>query len=176
MYPCTKGIITIDGIQIDQIDPDILRQQITYVNQTSKLFDKKIMENILYGCPLDSTECQDTLREILPDLDTDKDKGRMTDKYPKIRHLFQSLDIEKKGSGSLGENLSGGQCRVIHILGGLIHPSKILILDEPTNALDPGLKMEVLRLIMDFKRRKQCILIITHDEHVFSLFDEKIQI
>jgi ABC-type bacteriocin/lantibiotic exporter with double-glycine peptidase domain len=170
----------IDGIPINQIDPEILRQQITYVNQTSKLFDKKIMENILYGCPLDSSECQDTLREILPDSDSDsdkdKDKGRRTEKYPKIRHLFQNLDIEKKGSGSTGENLSGGQRQVIHILGGLIHPSKILILDEPTNALDPGLKIEVLRLISDFKRRKQCILIITHDEHVFSLFDEKIQI
>lgn len=174
MYPCTKGIIMIDGIPIDQIDPDYLRQQITYVNQTSKLFDKKIMENILYGCPLDSSECQDTLREILPDSDTDKNKNQ--EKYPKIRHLFQNLDIHKKGSGSLGENLSGGQRQVIHILGGLIHPSKILILDEPTNALDPGLKNEVLRLISDFKRRKQCILIITHDEHVFSLFDEKIQI
>lgn len=174
MYPCTTGTITIDGIHIDQIDPDYLRQNITYVNQTSKLFDKKIMENILYGCPLDSSECQETLREILPDSSTDS-KGA-NNKYPKIKQLFQSLDIHKKGSGSLGENLSGGQRQVIHILGGLIHPSKILILDEPTNALDPALKQDVLRLIMDFKRRKQCIFIITHDENVFSLFDERIQI
>ena len=163
MYPCT-GTIRIDDVPIDQIDADYLRQQITYVNQTSKLFDKKIRENILYGCSY--SECEDTLREILPDTESKK--------YPKIWNLFRNLDITK-GAGSLGENLSGGQRQVIHIIGGLVHPSKVLILDEPTNALDPALKTEVLKLISDFKRHK-CIMIITHDENVFSLFDERIQI
>ena len=158
MYPCT-GTIRIDDVPIDQIDVDYLRQHITYVH-TSKLFDKKIRDNILYGCAY--SECEDTLREILPDTES---------KYPKIWNLFRNLDITKGGV----DNLSGGQRQVIHIIGGLVHPSKILILDEPTNALDPALKTEVLKLISDFKRRK-CIMIITHDEHVFSLFDERIQI
>ena len=36
----------------------------------------------------------------------------------------------------MGENLSGGQRQIVNMIGGLINPSKILILDEPTNDLD----------------------------------------
>jgi ABC-type bacteriocin/lantibiotic exporter with double-glycine peptidase domain len=86
------------------------------------------------------------------------------------------MDIYNKQSGSLGENLSGGQRQVINIIGGLVNPSKILILDEPTNALDIDLKREILELIKTFKKYKKSIIIITHDKDVYPLFDEKIQI
>ena len=41
MYPLQEGEIFIDGVNIDDIEPLELRKQVTYVNQTSKLFDKK---------------------------------------------------------------------------------------------------------------------------------------
>ena len=47
------------------------------------------------------------------------------------------MNIHETNSGSLGENLSGGQRQIVNIISGLINPSKILILDEPTNNLDP---------------------------------------
>ena len=53
--------------------------------------------------------------------------------------------------------LSGGQRQIVNMIGGLINPSKILVLDEPTNALDPELKKEVLGLIKDFSRYKQAV-------------------
>ena len=161
LYKLQSGNIYIDGENIEKIDANYIRENITYVNQTSKLFDKKIIDNILYGCNnIDS--CNENLKEVL--------------RYSTIRDLFKNLDIFNKKSGSLGENLSGGQRQVINIIGGLINPSKILILDEPTNALDPALKIEVLNLIKEFKKYKQCIIIITHDRDVYSILDEKIQI
>lgn len=161
LYKLQSGNIYIDGENIQNIDANYIRQNITYVNQTSKLFDKKIIDNILYGCNnIDS--CNENLKEVL--------------RYSTIRDLFKNLDIFNKKSGSLGENLSGGQRQVINIIGGLINPSKILILDEPTNALDPALKIEVLNLIKEFKKHKQCIIIITHDRDVYTILDEKIQI
>jgi ABC-type bacteriocin/lantibiotic exporter with double-glycine peptidase domain len=161
LYKLQNGNIYIDGENIENIDANYIRENITYVNQTSKLFDKKIIDNILYGCNnIDS--CNENLKEVL--------------RYSTIRDLFKNLDIFNKSSGSLGENLSGGQRQVINIIGGLINPSKILILDEPTNALDPALKIEVLNLIKEFKKYKQCIIIITHDRDVYSILDEKIQI
>jgi ABC-type lipoprotein export system ATPase subunit len=51
-----------------------------------------------------------------------------------------------------------------------------LILDEPTNALDIELKKELIGIIKTFKKYKKCIIIISHDKDVFSLFDEKIEI
>ena len=161
LYKLQNGNIYIDGENIENIDANYIRENITYVNQTSKLFDKKIIDNILYGCNnIDS--CNENLKEVL--------------RYSTIRDLFKNLDIFNKSSGSLGENLSGGQRQVINIISGLINPSKILILDEPTNALDPALKIEILNLIKEFKKYKQCIIIITHDRDVYTILDEKIQI
>ena len=156
-----NGNIYIDGQNIDNIDPDYIRNNITYVNQNSKLFDKKIIDNMLYGC-LDVDKCNEYLKQIM--------------QYKKINELYKNVDIYNQRSGALGENLSGGQRQIINIIGGLINPSKILILDEPTNALDPELKRELLELIREFKKYKKSIIIITHDRDVHNLFDEVIKI
>jgi ABC-type multidrug transport system fused ATPase/permease subunit len=161
MYQPKSGDIYIDGINIRDINANYIRKNITYVNQTSKLFDKKVIENVFYGCN-DFNMCNKHLEEIM--------------KYPKIRDLYKNVDLNNKLAGALGENLSGGQRQIINIIGGLVNPSKILILDEPTNALDIELKKELLGIIRDFKVYKKCIMIITHDKDVFSLFDEKIEI
>jgi ABC-type bacteriocin/lantibiotic exporter with double-glycine peptidase domain len=161
LYRPTEGTIYIDGKDIQNVDADYIRSQITYVNQNSKLFDKKIVDNMLYGCS-DLEHCNHYLSIIM--------------KYPKIQELYKNTDIYTKQSGSLGENLSGGQRQVVNMIGGLVNPSKILILDEPTNALDPSLKKELLGLLRDFKQYKQCMIIITHDRDVYPLFDETIQI
>lgn len=156
-----EGEIYIDGVNIRELDNVYIRKNITYVNQNSKLFDKKVIENILYACN-NPEKCNNHLNEIL--------------RYPKIAQLYRNVDLHNKQSGSLGENLSGGQRQIINIISGLINPSKILILDEPTNALDPELKKELLGLIKDFKKYRKCIMIITHDKDVYSLFDETIHI
>jgi len=159
MYHPTNGFILIDNVNVDDIDTDYIRKNITYVNQSSKLFDKKIVDNMFYGCN-NREICDKLLLEIM--------------KYPKIRDLYKNVDLEDTQTGSLGENISGGQRQIINIISGLINPCKILILDEPTNALDPGLKLELLELIKEFKRYKKCIMIITHDKDVMSMFNEKI--
>lgn len=155
------GEIYIDDINIKELDNMYIRKNITYVNQNSKLFDKKVIENILYGCN-DISHCNSHLKEIL--------------QYPKIAKLYRNIDLHNKQSGSLGENLSGGQRQVVNIISGLINPSKILILDEPTNALDIELKNEIIKLITDFKKYRKCIMIITHDKDLYSLFDETVHI
>lgn len=161
MYTPTSGKIYIDDVDINEVDGNYIRSQMIYINQNSKLFDRKIIENILYGC-YDLDVCNGYLGEIM--------------KYPKIRDLFKSMDIHHKKAGLFGENLSGGQRQVVNIIGGLVIPSKIVILDEPTNALDGELKNEIIQLITDFKKYKKCIIIISHDKDTFGLFDETIQI
>jgi len=90
--------------------------------------------------------------------------------------LFKNIDIENKKSGNLGENLSGGQRQAVNIIGGLINPSKILILDEPTNALDYDLKREIMRLIQDYSKSKNAILIISHDKDIIPICSSTIKI
>lgn len=161
MYDDYEGNIYIDNKNIREIDADYIRQHITYVNQNSKLFDKKIIENMLYGCNHSET-CYSKVSEIM-------------NNYEKIKELFKDMDIHTKKTGPLGEHLSGGQRQMVNMIGGLINPSEILVLDEPTNALDINLKKDLLKLIKEFKKFKKCIIIITHDKDVYELFDEKIE-
>jgi ATP-binding cassette subfamily B protein len=161
IYKLESGTISIDGVSIENLDSAYIRKHISYVNQNSKLFDKKVIENIYYGCP-DFDSCRRHYDEIM--------------KYRKIRDLFQDIDMENKDSGSGGANLSGGQRQVINIINALIRPCEILILDEPTNALDGELKRDLLSLITYFKKYKKCIVIISHDVDVYYLFDKKINI
>lgn len=158
LYTLTEGKIYIDDTDISGISPDYIRKNIIYVNQSGKLFDQEVIKNLLYGCDDHIELCKERLKEIM--------------KYDKIRNLYGNLDMETTKCGSLGENLSGGQRQIANVISGLIHPAKVLILDEPTNALDPELKIELLGIIKEFKKYKECIIIITHDSAVYPIFDE----
>lgn len=155
------GNIYIDNINIQNIDTNYLRKNIVYVNQNTRLFDKKIIENIYYGCN-EYQECKYFLEKIL--------------ESEKIQKLFNNIDFHNGNSGLGGELLSGGQRQVLNIINGLIIPSKVIILDEPTNALDEELKKEVINIIKYFKKYKKAIIIISHDSDIFSIFDQKINI
>jgi len=158
-----KGDISIDGVNIKDIDFRYLRKNIIYVNQNSKLFDIKVIDNLLYGCNNSNYEsCYDQLKEVI-----DNDK---------IAHIFNEIDIMNKNAGSSGENLSGGQRQIVNLINGLITPSKITILDEPTNGLDKDLKKNIIEIIKYFKKYKQCIIIISHDKDIYDIFDETINI
>lgn len=161
LYEPSSGEIYIDGVNIKDIDPNYIRKNVVYISQNSKLFDKKIIENIHYGCE-NSNHCEAHIDVIM--------------KYDKIKNLFKNIDIHNDVAGSLGENLSGGQRQVVNIISGLINPAKILILDEPTNALDADLKKEIIALINQYRKYKKCIIVITHDRDTYSIFDKMINI
>ncbi len=161
LYKVDEGEILIDGKNIDELDPDYIRDNITYINQNARLFDSTILENVLYGCK-EENKCKQHYEYILT--------------YPKIKELYENIDLSKDSTGYSGEKLSGGQRQIANIISGLINPSKILILDEPTNALDKNLKMELLEVIKYFKQYKQCIIIITHDKDVYDIFNEELKL
>ena len=161
LYQCDSGKIYIDNTDINTLSPDYIRENITYINQNSKLFDKKIVDNMLYGCS-DIDVCKQNLEKVM--------------KYDKIKELYRKLDIYNDRAGSLGEGLSGGQRQIVNVISGLVNPSKILVLDEPTNALDPALKQDLIQIIDDFRKEKKCIIIITHDKDVYPLFDKRIEL
>ena len=161
LYKVDEGQILIDGKNIDELDPDYIRENIVYINQNARLFDKTVLENVLYGCKEEDT-CKQHYEHIMS--------------YPKIKELYENIDLNKDTAGYSGEKLSGGQRQVVNIISGLVNPCKILILDEPTNALDNKLKMELLEIIKYFKQYKQCIIIITHDKDVYDIFNEELKL
>ncbi len=159
-----EGNIYIDSINTRNIDTKYIRKNIIYVSQNGKLFDDYIIKNIFYGC------------DKKDDYYLSKKHLEYIMQYKKIRELYKDIDLHNKKAGMLGENMSGGQRQVINIINGLIVPSKIVILDEPTNALDIELKREIIQVIKYFKNYKNAIIIISHDSDIYPIFEETVHL
>jgi len=167
LYNPVSGKILIDGVDIKDVDNIYIRQNIKYINQSSRLFDRTIHDNLFYACSgTNSTnQCETLLKEI--------------SHFPKIKELLDKInskEMKDKSVGLFGENLSGGQRQIINILSGLISDSKLIILDEPTNALDHLLKKDFINMLHHFKKFKQGILVITHDKDMLPILDEVVQL
>lgn len=157
-YKVDDGMIQIDKIDINKYDLNTLRQQISYVNQNTKLFNISIMENIKYGTNMTNKDVINIINDI------------------GINSLYANLDDgfnSKVGVG--GEKLSGGQRQMIHILRCFGKNNKIIILDEPTSAIDAYTKSLILKAIKKLST-KCTLIIITHDKELLQIVERVIVI
>ena len=85
-----------------------------------------------------------------------------------------SYSVTKNGLdtnvGIEGNNLSGGQRQVVHILRSVFKDNKIVILDEPTSAIDKENKENIIKAIYKLTKNKTLIL-ITHDNDILKIVD-----
>lgn len=116
----SKGTLTIDGVDIGELNYREFRKHIAVVPQTSILFTGTIRDNITYGLPNVSEEA---LKKVI----------EAANLYELIGSLPDGLDTLITEHGS---NLSGGQRQRISIARALIREPKIIVLDEATSALD----------------------------------------
>ena len=79
----------------------------------------------------------------------------------RIAELLKFVELEKVRGANVGE-LSGGMKRRLLIIRALIHRPKILLLDEPTVALDPQVRRKIWELIKILKTRGITIVLTTH--------------
>lgn len=157
-YPVPVGCIFIDGRDIHEYNLNHLRKQITYVNQNTKLFHTSLYKNICYG----NTASKEEVEKVIQDM--------------KIGKVFQNLP---KGLdtdvGVDGNKLSGGQRQMVHIIRAVLKRNRIVILDEPTSAMDKDTKVYVLRAIEELAKHST-LLVITHDETITRIVDRVVRI
>jgi ABC-type multidrug transport system fused ATPase/permease subunit len=132
-YDPTSGHVTLDGVDIRKYKIRGLRDQIGFVLQDTVLFQGTIRENIAYGRP------NATQEEI-------ENAAKLANADEFIARMPQGYDT---WVGERGLTLSGGQRQRIGIARAIIRNSPILILDEPTAALDT----ESERLVIDALER-----------------------
>jgi ABC-type multidrug transport system fused ATPase/permease subunit len=119
-YDATAGRVLIDGIDVTTHKLAALRSQVGFVLQETVLFRGTIRENIAYGRP-DATDAEIVAAAKLAN--ADEFISRMPRGYDSV-------------VGERGDTLSGGQRQRIGIARAVIRDSPIMILDEPTAALD----------------------------------------
>jgi ATP-binding cassette subfamily B protein len=149
-YKLSDNSLFIDDKDINSFNLNDLRKQISYVNQNSKLFNKTLLENIQYGNDLTRKDVIELLNKL------------------KINNIFKNF---KNGLdtnvGIEGNNLSGGQKQIVHILRCIGKKNKIVILDEPTSAIDHDNKEHVINAIKELSK-DSVLIIITHTESIIK--------
>ncbi|OIW07048.1 hypothetical protein TanjilG_02682 [Lupinus angustifolius] len=120
-YDPDSGEITLDGIQIRQLQLKWLRQQMGFVSQEPVLFNETIRDNVAHGKGGNATEA-----EIIV-------AAKMANAHRFITALQQGYDTIV---GERGTQLSGGQKQRVAIARAIIKSPKILLLVEATSALD----------------------------------------
>lgn len=155
-YKINNNNIFIDGTDINNYDLNDLRSQISYVNQNNKLFNTSLLENIQYGN------------------NKSKEEIILTCKRMNIYNIFKNLkDGLNTQVGVDGNNLSGGQRQMVHILRCIFKRNKIIILDEPTSAIDKDNKINIINAIKELCNNNTLIL-ITHDHSILKLVNRVI--
>jgi ATP-binding cassette subfamily B protein len=120
-YEVSSGSLTVDGIDIRDLDLKWLRSNIGYVQQEPQLFGLTVRENVTYG--LDREITHDELVEVCRKANAHDFISEWPDQYETL-------------VGERGVQLSGGQKQRIAIARALLIDPRILILDEATSALD----------------------------------------
>ena len=144
-YDPVKGSITLDGIKIDKLSKDTMRNNIGYVQQTPYIFNRTFKENLLLVKP-DATE-----EEIV---DACK-KSEIHDFILSTKDQYDTL---------LGENgitLSGGQKQRLAIARALLNNSKIIMFDESTSSLDNENQAKIQSVIENLSK-EHTIVVVAH--------------
>ncbi len=128
-YDPDAGRITLDGVDLKKFDLDELRRSIGLVFQESFLFSNTVAENIAFGHPEATREQIITAAKIA------------------CAHNFITEDLDKAYDTLLmegGTNLSGGQRQRIAIARAVLLDPPVLLMDDPTAAIDPETEHEIL--------------------------------
>ncbi len=155
IYEADSGHILYDNDDIRTIDLLHIRKYLfTVVPQSIDLLDDNIFNNVVLTPNFDD-KFKDRLKEIIKILNFEKG---FQNKYSDINIKINEHDISK------------GEQQKIALLRALLKDPDVIILDEPTTALDQITTTNLLQYLKS-KKKNKIIIIITHDDRITSIFD-----
>lgn len=150
----SSGEIRFGGVDVDDIDTDILLKNVTMVSQTTYLFDETIEENLRIAKP-DAT--QEELEAAC----------RMASVHEFILSLPEGY---KTRVGTLGDNLSAGEKQRIGLARAFLRGSEWILLDEPTSNVD-SINEGIILKALQAQKGKKSILLVSHRESTMAIAD-----
>ena len=144
-WDVTSGAVKVGGVDVRQIDPHVLMDQIAFVFQNSRLFKTSILENVRASRPEADRE---QVRSALMAAQC----GDILEKLP------QGMDTQ---IGSEGTYLSGGEQQRIALARAILKDAPIVVLDEATAFADPENEALIQKAFSELTRGRTVIM-ITH--------------
>ncbi len=152
LYQPSTGLIKLDGLDIQQIDPDNLRKHLGYVPQDIQLFNRSLRDNITLGAPYIESAQIIRAAEIAG-------VTEYSNNHP------QGLDMPL---GEHGHALSGGQRQGVVIARALIRNPTVLVMDEPSNSMDNTTEARLLNRLEAYLNR-QTVILVSHRASMLKL-------
>lgn len=157
LYQPSDGAVLLDGIDVRQLDPADLRANMAYVSQDVMLFHGTLRENIRFGRPYADDAAVVAAAQTAGLVE-------FVDRHPR------GYDLPV---GERGELLSGGQRQCVGIARAVLNNAPLLLLDEPTSAMDFSTESQVTRELTEFSVGKTVVL-VTHRTSMLSMVDRVI--
>lgn len=154
MFEPLEGNVTLDGVDLRQLDPNYLRNQVAMLGQAPRLFLGTLRENL----DLARQDGFSTDQELLLAL---KRFGLES----LIQNHPRGLDMPL---GEDGLGLSGGQKQIIALARLTLRSPRVVLLDEPTNGLDQLTERQTLNALHQWSKDKT-LVVVTHRTQVLSI-------
>lgn len=157
LYQPTSGAILLDGIDVRQLDPADIRRNLGHVSQDVMLFYGTLRENITFGMPHARDDAIVAAAEVAG-------LTEFVQRHP------QGFDMPV---GERGELLSGGQRQGVAIARAVLHNAPLMLLDEPTSAMDFSTEALVTQRMQAYTEGKTVVL-VTHRTSMLAFVDRVI--
>jgi ATP-binding cassette subfamily B protein len=154
-----SGIVTMDGLDVRSLRLGDLRRTVVLIDQAPYLFHGTVFENIAYARPSIG-------REAVEEAAHDAGLTELLDRLP------HGIDSQV---GERGMTLSAGERQRVAIARAFLLNPEVLILDEPSAALDPDREQELIDNLR-WKFFGKTLIAITHKPALTSIADHVIRI
>jgi ABC-type multidrug transport system fused ATPase/permease subunit len=151
---CTSGTISVDGIDLKQLQGSSWRQLLGIVPQEPTLINGTLRDNLLYVCPEANDEL---LKQVLQ-------KTLLWDDTCVFKNGLDTI------VGNRGNMISGGERQRVTIARALLNSPDILLLDEPTSMLDQESQSKIVETI-EHVAQGRTVVISTHDTQLRKIAD-----
>lgn len=152
LYKPKSGAVYMDGVDIDQLAPEFVREHIGYMPQDVRLFNGTLRDNLTLGLPTPSDSV--ILRA-----------ARLTGLDQPIQNHPKGLELEITEGG---RGLSGGQRQLVGLTRLLLAQPRIMLLDEPTASMDAHLEAKVMKHLFEEISAESVLVVVTHKAGVLQ--------